>query len=545
MLPLRSCITCVDSLRNTTSCNSNSSSRIPIGRSFVKPDIFRITMSKTVSFIDKKEEEEEEEKQISKEIIGNSVETQTIEVADKVAIKNPPRPVTEPIVAIPSSILLRNRPILLSGEYFFNWVEGEEEFKKLIENCQLAIDHNIDPQRISEGSSGSYYVKDTSGAIVGVFKPMDEEPYGQLNPKWIKWLHRSCCPCFFGRSFLMPNSGYISEAAASLLDRFLGLNMVPRTHVAQLSSRVFYFSWLENIRIMRERRKDPAYPYPTKIGSFQLFVEGFESSSVALAKMDSLRPLDYETRNTFQSEFEKMTILDYAMRNTDRSMNNWLIHFSRVPIKQTDSSVVELPERSNTIKLDVEGAKEIKKTSRLNASCTHLESILQDQRKSQTRVKIACIDNGLAFPFKHPHEVRSYPYSWATLSYAKKAYSANIREQLLPLLSDLGNWGLLVQELKQLFQLDAEFNEIIFRKQMAILRGQLHNIVEALKAGESPWELIHRPLLLIEEQETPMTEEVSEDAETGHPNSNSTKGKKKRQRHRHTPVEPNPLCACW
>ena len=49
------------------------------------------------------------------------------------------------------------------------------------------------------GSSGSYFVKKRDGKTVGVFKPKNEEPYGQLNPKWTKWMHKMCCPCCFGR----------------------------------------------------------------------------------------------------------------------------------------------------------------------------------------------------------------------------------------------------------------------------------------------------------------------------------------------------------
>ena len=48
-------------------------------------------------------------------------------------------------------------------------------------------------------------MKDTEGKTIGVFKPKDEEPYGRLNPKWTKYLHRMCCPCCFGRSCLIPN----------------------------------------------------------------------------------------------------------------------------------------------------------------------------------------------------------------------------------------------------------------------------------------------------------------------------------------------------
>lgn len=69
---------------------------------------------------------------------------------------------------------------------------------------------------------------------IAVFKPKDEEPYGQLNPKWTKWLHKLCCPCCFGRSCLVPNQGYLSEAGASLVDQKLQLNVVPTTKVCVL-----------------------------------------------------------------------------------------------------------------------------------------------------------------------------------------------------------------------------------------------------------------------------------------------------------------------
>ena len=66
-----------------------------------------------------------------------------------------------------------------------------------------------------------------------MFKPKDEEPYGQLNPKWTKWMHKICCPCCFGRSCLVPNQGYLSETGASIVDEKLGLNVVPNTKVSE------------------------------------------------------------------------------------------------------------------------------------------------------------------------------------------------------------------------------------------------------------------------------------------------------------------------
>lgn len=49
-------------------------------------------------------------------------------------------------------------------------------------------------------------------------------------------MHKICCPCCFGRSCLVPNQGYLSEAGASIVDERLGLNIVPKTKVSALSS---------------------------------------------------------------------------------------------------------------------------------------------------------------------------------------------------------------------------------------------------------------------------------------------------------------------
>ena len=123
-------------------------------------------------------------------------------------------------------------------------------YARIIRKAERAIDSGILPQIIYQGSSGSYFVKDTERVrkilhthkfifrfifvknTIGVFKPKNEEPYGQLNPKWTKWLHKNCCPCCFGRSCLIPNQGYMSEAGASLVDQKLGLNIVPKTKVS-------------------------------------------------------------------------------------------------------------------------------------------------------------------------------------------------------------------------------------------------------------------------------------------------------------------------
>jgi hypothetical protein len=141
----------------------------------------------------------------------------------------------------------------------------------------------MQPTRISQGSSGSYFCRNSSGKIVGVFKPKNEEPYGQLNPKWTKWIHRHLFPCFFGRSCLIPNLGYLSEAAASLIDRKLGTMIVPYTDVIHIASPSFHYDYLD-------RR---AQQLPPKIGSFQCFLTNYKDATVFFRDHPYLSSLEY------------------------------------------------------------------------------------------------------------------------------------------------------------------------------------------------------------------------------------------------------------
>lgn len=76
-----------------------------------------------------------------------------------------------------------------------------DEYQAVLTSVREAIAAGIQPLRIAQGSSGSYFCRNQEGRIVGVFKPKNEEPYGKLNPKWTKWFHRNFFPCFFGRSW--------------------------------------------------------------------------------------------------------------------------------------------------------------------------------------------------------------------------------------------------------------------------------------------------------------------------------------------------------
>ncbi|XP_056136308.1 phosphatidylinositol 4-kinase type 2-beta [Lampris incognitus] len=353
----------------------------------------------------------------------------------------------------------------------FNHFPDDPEFADIIQRAEQAIENGVFPERISQGSSGSYFVKDPKGKIIGVFKPKSEEPYGHLNPKWTKYFHKLCCPCCFGRGCLLPNQGYLSEAAASLVDTKLGLGVVPKTKVVYLASDTFHYSAIDRAKsrgkkyalekVPKVGRRFHRVGLPPKVGSFQLFVEGYHEADYWLRRFEA-EPLPENIRKQLQSQFERLVVLDYVIRNTDRGNDNWLIKYEK-PGGGEEAKDIEWPENSTD-------------------SC----------------IKIAAIDNGLAFPFKHPDEWRAYPFHWAWLPQAKVAFSQETRDLVLSRLSDMNFVQDLCEDLYEMFKTDKGFDKTMFERQMSVMRGQVLNLSQALKDGKSPIQLVQMPRVVVE-----------------------------------------------
>ena len=114
-------------------------------------------------------------------------------------------------------------------------------------------------------------------------------------------------------------------------------------------------------------------------------------------------------------------------------------------------------------------------------------------------VFIAAIDNGLAFPFKHPDEWRTYPFHWAWLPQAKVAFSQEIKDLLLPKLSDINFVQQeLCDEIQKLFLRDKKSDRRLVEKQLSVMRGQILNLVQALNDGKSPFQLVQMPGVIME-----------------------------------------------
>lgn len=400
-----------------------------------------------------------------------------------------------------------------------NYFEDDPEFTSIIREAETAIEEGIYPMRISQGSSGSYFVFDPSGQKrIGVFKPKDEEPYGGLNPKWTKWMHKVCCPCCFGRSCLVPNQGYLSEAAAHSVDKKLNLHIVPKTRVVKLFSKTFNYSAIDRAKSRTKQNVNERFPnvgkhfnrigLPPKVGSFQIFVEDHEDASVWLRRFEEFPP-EADIKRQFQLQFERLVILDYIIRNTDRGNDNWLIYSGYeddqrrgdTDTRQTKHKQFKVaPEGNNSdenLLHDLGGDEPSSSSKSIQIDEKQHQENPDETRKRQI-IQIAAIDNGLAFPFKHPDEWRAYPYYWAWLPYAKIPFSKETVELVYANLTDMNFVQELCDDLYQIFSKDGGFDKNLFERQMSVMRGQILNLTQALKEGKTPFQLVQMAPILVE-----------------------------------------------
>ncbi|KAK6101905.1 Phosphatidylinositol 3- and 4-kinase family protein [Brugia pahangi] len=318
---------------------------------------------------------------------------------------------------------------------------NDDDFNQNLKRALEAIEAGIQPIRIAAGSSGSYFVRDINYQNIAVFKPKDEEPFAPQNPKWPKYFQRMLCFCCFGRACLIPNNGYISETAASLVDEKLQLHIVPKTRVVKLASPAFYYKNGSSAKSKGPKGKD---------GSYQLFLNGYVNASNIIPRWNKgggLCPLTAAEVERFKYLFQKLCILDYVIRNTDRHMENWLIN------RYEPGKVLEL----------------------------------------------AAIDNGLAFPVKHPEtssRLRQFPFAWAQLSWANYPWNEELRTFLLQLLTPQFVQS-LCDDITTLFKYDRDVNRFLKYSQLRVLRGQIWNLRLALMMKESPAEMVKRPLVLV------------------------------------------------
>jgi phosphatidylinositol 4-kinase type 2 len=240
---------------------------------------------------------------------------------------------------------------------------------------------------------------------------------------------------------------------------------------------------------------------PPKTGSFQLFVNGYKDADHWLRRFEQ-EPLPTKVAQNFQFQFEKLVVLDYIIRNTDRGNDNWLIKYD--PPSCQSSKNASLNGSANSINnnfitlatpTNIPGMNGINHSNG-SGSISKVEDGWNVVEMPE--ISIAAIDNGLAFPFKHPDSWRAYPYHWAWLPQAKVPFSQKIKDLVLPSLSDLNFVEDLCNDLLELFKQDKGFDRGLFEKQMSVMRGQILNLTQALKDSKSPVQLVQMPAVIVE-----------------------------------------------
>jgi hypothetical protein len=254
--------------------------------------------------------------------------------------------------------------------------KSDKEFQKTILEARFTVKLGLKPILASEGSTGTYFVTDRFGKKIGVFKPITEgHVLGGNNPRLFHRITR-----LFHYTGARPQETDLTEVAASELDRFLELGIVPRTDRITLKS--------ENFRKEKEQT-----------GSFQLFSEGKEAYRVfqfsflfrllprTLLRWFLFLPfMHHRVEMLIPSDYEKLALLDLLIFNYDRHFRNWLIEH--------------------------DGQKDT----------------------------IAAIDNGTSFPTKHPsfdvnffrwYLDRRHRYLWEILPAANQPFSHKMKRLIL------------------------------------------------------------------------------------------------------------------
>jgi hypothetical protein len=145
----------------------------------------------------------------------------------------------------------------------------------------LSANRKDSVQLCSEGIGGTYFIHNEQGQKLAVFKPTDEEPGAEFNPKDPQ-----------PNPLLPPGGGSIREVAAYILDN--GFAGVPETYLLSGVKHCAFNS-----------------PHP-KSGSLQRYIENLENHEMS------------SSRFTVE-DVHKIGILDIRLFNMDRNSENYLI----------------------------------------------------------------------------------------------------------------------------------------------------------------------------------------------------------------------------
>ena len=104
-----------------------------------------------------------------------------------------------------------------------------KELRTKIAQAKRGLAVGLKPDLVLDGSGGTYYMKDASRTKVGVFKPADEEPYAENNPRGYL---RQPDDDLTLRAGIVPGQSCVRELAAYMIDHE-GVSGVPMTTLVE------------------------------------------------------------------------------------------------------------------------------------------------------------------------------------------------------------------------------------------------------------------------------------------------------------------------
>jgi hypothetical protein len=171
------------------------------------------------------------------------------------------------------------------------------EVVKMIASAIAGLENGHTPVMSAEGSGGVYFMQDASGQKnVAVFKPIDEEPMAENNPRG---LPLSTDGEGMKRGTRV-GEGALREVAAYILDHQV---------VDRESGRIVGFSGVPPTAIVRSLHRGKSF----KVGSLQMFKDNDGSC-------EDMGPRAFPVK-----EVHKIAVLDIRLANADRHAGNILV----------------------------------------------------------------------------------------------------------------------------------------------------------------------------------------------------------------------------
>lgn len=194
--------------------------------------------------------------------------------------------------------------------------------KSLVQKARRGFLMGLKPEFVLDGSGGTYFLHDAKKAKIAVFKPADEEPYAENNPRgYLRQPGQDLCL----REGVAPGEACIREVAAYMLDHD-GFSGVPLTTLTEARHPAFNnngsgLTVAQGGASIGSHSINPNAAFSPgstkKVGSFQEFVQ-------AECTMDDISPSKISV-----DEVHKIAILDIRIMNADRNSANLLVRRRR------------------------------------------------------------------------------------------------------------------------------------------------------------------------------------------------------------------------